>query len=68
MFFMQKYGKLFLVSLLFLLSAPVALCVKRWPADLGVLGSSLPRGEIFSFVNKVLLHTAFHSHQHIILI
>ena len=33
---------------------------KRWPTDLAVPGSSPVRGEIFSAVNGVPLHTAFH--------
>ena len=40
--------------------APVAQWIKRWPADLEVKSSSLARGEIFSTVNGVPLHTAFH--------
>ena len=44
-----------------LLGAPVAQWVKRWPADLDVSGLSLEAG-IFSIVNGVPLHTAFHYH------
>ena len=43
--------------------APVAQWIKRWPSDLAVLSLSPARGEIFSTVNRVLLHTAFHYHQ-----
>ena len=42
--------------------------VKRWPADLAVPSSSPARGEIFSTVNEVTLHTTFHSQSLIILI
>ena len=40
--------------------APVAQRVKRWPTDLAVVSSSSARGEIFSTVDGVPLHTAFH--------
>ena len=47
---------------------PVAQWVKCWPIDL-VVPSSIPaRGEIFSTVNGVPLHTAFHYHPSIVLI
>ena len=39
---------------------PVAQWVKRWSTDLEVLSSSSARDDIFSTVNKVPLHTAFH--------
>ena len=42
--------------------APVARWVKRWPTGLAVPGLSPARGEIFSDVNGVPLHTAFHYH------
>ena len=42
--------------------APVAQWVKGWPTDLAVQGSSPAQGRIFSFVNRVLLHTAFQYH------
>ena len=38
----------------------MAKWVKRWPTDLAVAGSIPARGEIFSTVNGVPLHTAFH--------
>ena len=41
---------------------PVAQWVKRWPTDLAVPGSSPARDEIFSTVNGVPSHTAFHYH------
>ena len=44
--------------------SPVAQWVKRWPTDLAVTGST----EIFSIVNGVPLHTAFHYHTPIVLI
>ena len=40
--------------------APVAQSVKRWPTDPAVPNSSPARDEIFSTVNEVPLHTAFH--------
>ena len=46
----------------------VAHWIKRWPADLAVPGSSPARSEIFSTVNGVPLHIAFHNHPPIILI
>ena len=48
--------------------APVAQWVKRWPTDLAVPSSIPARGEIFSTVNGVPLHTAFHYHLPIVLI
>ena len=39
--------------------APVAQWVKLWPADLAVPGLSPARGENFSTINGVPLHTAF---------
>ena len=42
------------------LGASVAQWVKRWPTDLAVPSSIPTRGEIFSTVNRVPLHTAFH--------
>ena len=42
--------------------------VKRLPTDLAVASSSLARGEIFSTVNGVPLHTAFHYQPLIVLI
>ena len=48
--------------------APVAQWVKRWPTDLAVPSSIPARGEIFSTVNGVPLHTAFHYHPSIVLI
>ena len=39
------------------IGAQVAQWVKRWPTDLEVPGSILARGEIFSTVNGVPLHT-----------
>ena len=47
--------------------ATVAQWVNRWNTDLTVLASSLARDEIFSTVNGVPLHTAFHYHPPIIL-
>ena len=47
---------------------PVAQWVKFWPADLVAPGLSPARCEIFSTVNEVPLHTAFHYHLPIILI
>ena len=48
--------------------APVAQWVKRWPTDLAVVSSSLPEARIFSIVNGVPFHTAFHYHPSIVLI
>ena len=48
--------------------ALVAHWVKPWPTDLGVPSLSPARGEIFSTVNEVSLHTAFHYHLSIVLI
>ena len=42
------------------LGAPLAQWVKRWPRDPAVSRSIPTRGEIFSTVNGVPLHTAFH--------
>ena len=50
------------------LRSPVDQWVKRWPTDLAVPGSSPTRGIIFSAVNGVLLHTAFHYHPLIVMI
>ena len=44
---------------------PVAL---RWPTGLAIPGPTPARGEIFSVVNGVQLHTAFHYHPPIFLI
>ena len=40
--------------------APVAQWVKRWPTDIAVPSWSPARGEIFSTIDRVPLHTAFH--------
>ena len=48
--------------------APVAQWVKRWPTDLAGPSSIPARGEIFSTVNGVQLHTAFHYQPSIVLI
>ena len=48
--------------------APVAQWVKRWPTDLAVLSLIPARGKIFSTVNEIPLHTAFHYHPPIVLI
>ena len=40
--------------------ALVAQWVKHWATDLAVLGLSPAEGEIFSTINWVPLHTAFH--------
>ena len=40
--------------------ATAAQWVKRWSADLAVPGSSPTPGEIFSIVNGVALHRAYH--------
>ena len=50
------------------LGAPVAHRVKPWSTDLAVSGLSPAQAEIFSTVNEVQLHTAFHYHLPIILI
>ena len=50
------------------LVVPVAQWVKHWPTDLAVLSLSPSQGEIFSTVNGVTLHTAFHYHSSIALI
>ena len=42
--------------------ALVAQWIERCPTHLAVLSSSPVRGEIFSTVNVVPLHTAFHDH------
>ena len=39
---------------------PVAQLVKRWSTDLAAPSSNPTRGEIFSTVDGVSLHTAFH--------
>ena len=52
----------------FVTGAPVAQWVKRWPTDLAVPSSIPARGEIFSTVNGVTLHTALHYHPAIVLI
>ena len=49
------------------LGAPVSQWVKSWPTDLAVPSSIPTRGEIFSTVNGVPLHTAFH-YQHLIVL
>ena len=46
----------------------VTQLVKRWPTDLAVPSLRPARGEIFSTVNRVPLHTAFHYHLPIVLI
>ena len=46
----------------------IAQWVKHWPTDLAVPGSNPARGEIFSIVNGVPSHTAFHYHSPIVLI
>ena len=50
------------------LGAPVVQWVKRWPANLAVPRSSPAWGRIFSTINRVPLHTAFHYHLPIVLI
>ena len=50
------------------LGAPIAQWVKRWPTDLAVQSSIPARGRIFSTVNGVPLHTAFHYQPLIVLI
>ena len=47
--------------------APVAQWVKRWPSDLAVPSSIPAQDEIFSTVNGVPLHTAFHYQHPIVL-
>ena len=54
-------------SLIKVVGAPVAQWVKRWPTDLAVPSSIPARGEIFSTVDGVPLHTAFHYHLPIVL-
>ena len=44
--------------------APVAQCVKCWPTDLAVLSSIPARGEIFSLVNGVPVHSLSLSTSH----
>ena len=61
------YGKLFLIYPLYS-GAPVTQWIKRWPTGLAVPSSKPARGEIFSTVDKVPLHTAFHYHPPIVLI
>ena len=51
-----------------LLGAPIDQWVMRWLTDLAVKCLSLARGKIFSTVNRVPLHTAFHYHPPIVLI
>ena len=46
------------LSTLWSFGAPVAQWFKCWPTDLAVPSSSLARGEIFSTVNGVIIHTA----------
>ena len=48
--------------------ALVAQWVKHWPSDLAVPSASPTRGEIFSTIKVVPLHTTFHYHPHIVLI
>ena len=50
------------------IGAPVAPWVKRWPTDLAVPISRPTRDDIFSTVNGVPLHTAFHYYPLIVLI
>ena len=47
---------------------PAAQWLKRWPTDLAGPSSIRTRGEIFSTVNGVPLHTAFYYHPNIVLI
>ena len=47
--------------------ASIIQWAKRWPSDLTVASSSPARGEIFSAVNGVPLHTSFHCHPPIVL-
>ena len=42
------------------IGAPVAQWAKCWPTVLAILSSSPARGEMFSTINGVPLHTAFH--------
>ena len=56
------------VSLSISIGAPVAQWIKRWLTDLAVPSSSPARGEIFSTINRIPLHTAFHYHPPIVLI
>ena len=51
-----------------LMQALVSQWVKRWPTDLAGVSLSPARGEIFSTVDLVLLHTAFHYQPLIVLI
>ena len=48
--------------------APVAKWIKHWSTDLAVPSSSPARGDIFSTVNGVPLHTAFNYQSLIVLI
>ena len=50
------------------IGAPVTQWVKCWPTDLAVPSSIPARGEIFSTVNAVPLHTAIHYQPPIVLI
>ena len=50
------------------LGAPLAQCTKRWPTDLAFPSSRPARGEIFTIVNGVPLHTAFHYQPPVVLI
>ena len=50
------------------LRAMVAQWVKCWPTDLAIPSLNPARGEFFSAINEVLLHTAFHYHQSVVLI
>ena len=59
--FEQIFDKLFS-------GAPVAQWVMCWPTDLAIPSSSPARGEIFSTVNEVSVHIAFHYHPRIVLI
>ena len=46
----------------------VAQWFNRWPTDLAVPSSSPAQNKIFSTVNGIQLHTAFHYHLSIVLI
>ena len=46
----------------------VAQWLKHWPTDLAVPGTSSTPDKIFSTVNGVPMHTAFHYHPLIVLI
>ena len=48
--------------------SPGSLEVKRWPTNLAVLKWSPAQSKIFSTVNKVPLHIAFHYHPLMVLI